>query len=125
MTSYVARCAFGASRASFRVSSETWMVAECECIVLASFVAQVRGVMFYGLQVHGARLAERVVLVRRSDNLYDNNCLEVRVVRSSLSFLLCHLAAEVAEHLSLLLSDAFKGSYVQEVCHFMTSRSRQ
>ena len=49
--------------------------AECESVVLASFVAKVRGVMFYGLQVHGTRLAERVVLVRRPDNPYDNNCV--------------------------------------------------
>ena len=59
-----------ASRASPRVSSEALMM-ECESVVLASFVTQVRGVMFDGLQVHGARLAERVVLVRRP---YDNNC---------------------------------------------------
>ena len=78
-------------------------MAECKPVVL---VAQVRGVMFYGLQVHGARLAERVVLVRRPDNTYDNNCLDVRVVRSSLSFLLGHLVAEVAPCLSFLLCDA-------------------
>ena len=48
MTSRVARGALGASRAGMRVSSETWMMAECES-VLASFVAQVRGVKFYGL----------------------------------------------------------------------------
>ena len=59
------------------------MMAECESVVLAFFVAQVRGVMFYGLQVHGARLAERVVLVRRPDNPYDNNYLDVRVAYRS------------------------------------------
>ena len=96
MTSHVARGALGASRASLRVLSEAWMMAECESVVLASFVTQVRGVMFYSLQVHGARLAEQVVLVRRPDNPYDNNCLDVRVVRNSLSFLLGHLAVEVA-----------------------------
>jgi len=42
MTSHVA---LGASRASLRVSSEAWRMAECES-VLASFVAQVRGVKF-------------------------------------------------------------------------------
>ena len=61
--------------------------------------------MFYGLQVHGARLAERVVLVRRPDNPYDNNCLDVRVVRS------VPAAAEVAARLSF----AVKGSHVPEV----------
>ena len=47
MMSHVARDALGASRASLRVSSdhETWMMAECESVV-ASFVAQVRGVKF-------------------------------------------------------------------------------
>ena len=59
-----------ASRASPPVSSEALMM-ECESVVL---VAQVRGVMFDGLQVHRARLAERVVLVRRPDNPYDINC---------------------------------------------------
>ena len=57
MTSHVACGALGASWASLCVSSEVWMVAECRSVVLASFVAQVRGVMFYGLQVHRARLA--------------------------------------------------------------------
>ena len=82
MTSHVVRGALGALRASLRVSSQTWM-AECESVVLASFVAQVRGVMFYGLQVYRARLAERVVLVRRPDNPYDNNYLDVRVAYCS------------------------------------------
>ena len=50
------------------------MMEECESVVLASFVAQVRGIMFDSLQVHGARLAERVVLIRRPDNPYDINC---------------------------------------------------
>ena len=65
------------------------------------------------------------MLVRRPGNPYDNNCLYVRVVRSSLSFLLGHLAAEVAARLSLLLCDAFKGSHVPEASRFMTSHSRQ
>ena len=50
MTSHVPRGTLGASRASLRLSSEAWMMAECESVVPASFVAQVRGVMFYGLQ---------------------------------------------------------------------------
>ena len=54
------------------------MMAECES-VLASFVTQVRDVKFYGLQVNGARLAERVVLVRRPDNPYDKSYPDVRV----------------------------------------------
>ena len=37
MTSHVVRCALGASRTSLRVSSETWIMAECESVVLASF----------------------------------------------------------------------------------------
>ena len=82
MMSHVVRGALGASRASLHVSSETWMMAECES-VLASFVAQVRDVKFYGLQVHGARLAERVVLVRRPDNPYDKNYPDVRVAYHS------------------------------------------
>ena len=38
---------------------------------------------FYGLQVHGARLAERIVLIRRPDNPYDNNYLNMRVAYRS------------------------------------------
>ena len=82
MTSHVACGALGASWASLPVSSETWKMAECES-VLTLFVAQVRGVKFYGLQVHGARLAERVVLVRRPDNPYDNNYPDMRVAYCS------------------------------------------
>ena len=82
MTSHIARGALGALRASLRVLSEMWMMAECES-VLASFVAQVRGVRFYGLQVHGARLAEQVVLVRRPENPYDNNYLDMRIAYRS------------------------------------------
>jgi len=82
MTSHVARGTHGASRASLHVSSETSMMVECES-VLASFAAQVRGIVFYGLQVHGARLAERVVLIRRPDNPYNNNYLDVQVVYRS------------------------------------------
>ena len=81
-------------------------MAECQSVSLASFVAQVRGVMFYGLQLYGARQGEHVVLVRRPNNPYDSNCLEVRLVRSRISFVLGHLAAEVAVHLSPLLCDA-------------------
>lgn len=42
-------------------------MAECQSVSLVSFVAQVRGVMFYGLQLYGARQEERV-LVRRPNN---------------------------------------------------------
>ena len=59
-------------------------MAESESVVLASFAAQVRGVIIYGLQAHGAMLAEWIVLVRKPDNPYDCKCLDVRVVRSSL-----------------------------------------
>jgi len=52
--------------------------------------------MLYGLQVYRAGLAEWVVLFRTPDNPYNDNCLDVRVVRSSLSFLLGHLAVKVA-----------------------------
>ena len=83
MTSHVACGAFGALRASLRVLSVVWKMAECESVVLTSFVTQVRGIMFYGWQVHGARLAERVALVRRPDNPHDNNYLDVRVAYCS------------------------------------------
>ena len=83
-------------------------MAECGSVILASFVAQVRGVMFYGLQVHGARLAERVVLVRRPDNPYDNNYLDVRVAYRS-----CWVSSGGGS--CAPLSFAFKGSHA--LCH--------
>ena len=48
-------------------------MAECQSVSLTSFVAQVRGVMFYGLQLYGARQGEHVVLVRRPNNPYDRS----------------------------------------------------
>ena len=61
-----------------------------------SLVAQVRGMMVYGFQMYGAREGEQVALVRSPNNPYDNNCLDVRVVRGNFSFLLGRLAVEVA-----------------------------
>ena len=60
-----------------RVLNVAQKMAECQPTVLASLVAQVRGVMFYGLQMYVAREGEHVVLVRRPNNPYDNNCLDV------------------------------------------------
>ena len=74
-------------------------------VVLASFVAQVRGVMFYEFQMCGAALGDRVVLVRRPDDRHDANCLEVRLAGGHHSYMLGHVAAEVAAHLSPLLCD--------------------
>ena len=48
-------------------------------VVLASLVAQVRGVMFYDYDVSGACWGTAVYLVRRPDDRYDVNCLDVRI----------------------------------------------
>ena len=60
----------------------------------------------YELGVCGASQGDRVVLVRRPDNRYDVNCMDVRVVCGHLSYMLGHLAAEVAAHVSPLLRDS-------------------
>ena len=58
--------------------------------VLARFVAQVRGVAFYSLSVCGSRVGDCVEFVRRPDNPYDSNCVDVRIVRRGRSLLLGH-----------------------------------
>ena len=81
-------------------------MAQCQSVVLASLFSQVRGVRIYELGVCGASQGDRVVLVRRPDNRYDVNCMDVRVVCGHLSYMLGHLAAEVAAHVSPLLCDS-------------------
>ena len=73
--------------------------------VLASLVAQARGVMFYDLQASGACYGDRVYLVRRPQDRYDMNCLDVMLLRGR--FMLGHLEAGVAASLSPLMRDAF------------------
>ena len=80
-------------------------MADSRSVVLASLVAEVRGVMFYELQECGASWGDRVTLVRRPDDHHDVNCVDVRFVCGMRSFLLGHLAAEVAAYLSPLLCD--------------------
>ena len=82
MTSHVARGALGASQASLHVSSETWMMAECESVVSLLLSHRLEASCFTVCKCR-ARLAERVVLVRRPDNPYDNNYLDVRVAYHS------------------------------------------
>ena len=73
-------------------------------VVLASLVAQVRGVMFYDYGVSGACWGDNIYLVRRPDDRYDVNCLDVRLMRGR-PYLLGHLAAPVASLLSPLMRD--------------------
>ena len=82
------------------------MAQSLQSVVLASFVVQVRGVMFYELHTCGAALGDRVILVRRPDDRHDANCVEVRLACSPRSYMLGHVAAEVAAHLSPLLCDS-------------------
>ena len=71
-------------------------------VVLASLVAQVRGIMFYDLSVSAVAMGEQVYLVRRPDNRYIN-CLDVRL--RGRPYLLGHLVAPVAALLSPLMRD--------------------
>lgn len=75
-----------------------------------SLCCQVCGVAFYSLSVCGARVGDCVEFVRRPDNPYDSNCVDVRIVRRGRSLLLGHLAADVAEQLSPLLLGTFQVS---------------
>ena len=61
-------------------------------VVLASLVAQVRGVMFYDYGVSGACWGDNIYLVQRPNDRYDVNFLDVRLIRSR-PYLLGHLAA--------------------------------
>ena len=73
-------------------------------VVLASFVARVKGVMFYDLTVSGAGLGDSVSLVRALCNPYDRNCIDVRCARGQ-PYMLGHLTASVAAVLSPLMRD--------------------
>ena len=73
------------------------------CMVLASFVAQVRGVKFYSFERAGSRREQRVVLQRQPHNAYYDNCMEVRLLPGRQ--LLGHLEAALATHLSPLMRD--------------------
>ena len=90
-----------------RYSSTIKVMAEYESVVLASFVAQCRGLMFYELQVCRATRGDRVFFVRRPDDRHNANSLEVRIACDHRSYMLGHLAAEVAAHLVPLLCDHF------------------
>ena len=91
-------------------------MASFDSAVLASFVAQVRGIMFYDLAVSGASWGDSVHLVRAPYNRYDSNCLDVRCA-SGKPYLLGHLAAPAAALLFPLMRDvsvAVSGSVVQQ-----------
>ena len=63
-------------------------------VVLAVVVAQMKGVKCYDLGRSGASRRERVVVLRRPDNVYSINCLDVRLLRGRL--LLGHVDAPLA-----------------------------
>ena len=64
---------------------------------------QTKGVKFYDFGRSGVSRGERCVVLRRPDNLYDGNCLDVRLLCNRL--LLGHVEALVAAHLSPLMRD--------------------
>ena len=72
-------------------------------LVLATLVAQVKGVQFYDLRDSGAGRGELVVLQRQPNNLFNANCLDVRLVHGRL--LLGHIEAPVVARLSSLMRD--------------------
>ena len=73
--------------------------------VLAVFVAQTRGVMFYDLQVSGACYGDQVALVRQPLDRFDVNYVNVVLVRGWFQSVLGHLEAHVAAFLSPLIRD--------------------
>lgn len=75
----------------------------CAESVLASVVARVKGVMFYDYATSGACHGDRVYILRRPDNQYDSNCLDVRLAHGS--YLLGHLEAPMAARLSPVIRD--------------------
>ena len=93
------------------------VMASLHSVILASFVAQVKSVMFYDLSVSGAGRGDSVYLVRAPYNPYDCNCLDVRCACGR-PYTLGHLTALIAALLSLLMRDVsvavFQG-YVRKV----------
>ena len=74
--------------------------------VLAVLVAQTRGVMFNDLQVSGACYRDQVILVRRPQDRFDMNCMDVVLMRGRLPSMLGHLEDPVAAIISPLMRDA-------------------
>ena len=58
-------------------------IASFDRVVLVSFVAQVRSIMFYDFEVPGACSGESFVVARRPDNACDANYLDVTLVQGT------------------------------------------
>ena len=74
-----------------------------ELVVLASFLSQVRGVMFNEYALSGVGVGGYVRLIRKPDCVFDGNCIEVMYTNYGWTYLLGHLASETASLLSPLL----------------------
>ncbi len=73
-------------------------------LLLATFSSTVRGVRFYDVTVSAVSGGERIVLQLEGTNVYDSNCVAVRLQSSgSLFSMLGHLAREDAAYLAPLL----------------------
>ena len=66
----------------FYRKSRVGVMASLHSVVLASFIAQVKSVMFYDFFVSGAGWGDSVYLVHAPYNPYDCNCLDVRCARA-------------------------------------------
>ena len=80
-----------------------------EFMLLASFVAEVKGMMFYYLRRSRASRGEHMMLRRQPSNAFDAKCVEVRILRCE--HLVGHLEAAVAARVSPLMC----GSHVERV----------
>ena len=70
-----------------------------EFVLLASFVAEVNGMIFYDQRRSRASQGEYVVLRRQPNNALDANCVEVCILRRE-HLLVGHLEAAVAVRVS-------------------------
>ena len=64
-------------------------------VLLGSFVAQSRGILFYDLPSSGARVGDNVVFVRESGNLYDPSCVQVHLLQGNCVYIFGRLKARV------------------------------
>ena len=81
----------------------SFICASMASLLLVALVAQTNGIKFYDLQTSGACRGECVSLVRRSDSVYNINCLDVRLARGR--FLFGHIETPIAACLFPLRCD--------------------
>ena len=73
---------------------------------LASFRSQARGIKFYDVPISAVSCGQSFECFLEPDNLYDGNCIGLRIGSQKLG----HLAKEDARYLAALLREGFEAN---------------